>query len=76
MRASPQDDTTDVARQTDANDLLSQIANDNLAKQISCSWVWSGGPNATTDQLFQQFAAQGQSFFQASGDWGAYWAVI
>lgn len=52
-------------------DLLSRIANDNLAKQISCSWG-GGGHNATAETLFQQMAAQGQSFFTASGDAGAY----
>lgn len=61
------------------NDLLNQIATDNLAKQISTSWFWGGGPagvggvDKTTDQIFQQMAAQGQSFFSGSGDGGAYW---
>ena len=47
--------------------ILSRIANDNLARQISCSWG-GGGPDATSEQIFQQMAAQGQSFFNASGD--------
>jgi len=53
------------------DDILNRIATDNLASQISCSWNF---PNfdAVTDQIFQQFAAQGQSFFCASGDNGAY----
>jgi subtilase family serine protease len=51
-------------------DLLNQIATDNLAKQISCSWALGDDP--TFDQTYQQYAAQGQSFFQASGDNGAY----
>ena len=55
------------------NDVLNRIATDNSAKQISCSWGWSGGPWATTDQIFQQMAAQGQSFFVASGDYDAYY---
>jgi uncharacterized repeat protein (TIGR01451 family) len=54
------------------NDILSRMATDNLAHQLSSSWTWSGGVNATTDQLFQEMAAQGQSFFQSSGDTGAY----
>jgi len=54
------------------NDVLNQIAIDNSAKQISCSWGWTGGPQATTDQIFQQMALQGQSFFTASGDSDAY----
>jgi len=52
--------------------ILSRMANDNLAKQLSSSWSWSGGPSTTIDSIFQQMAAQGQSFFQASGDDDAY----
>jgi hypothetical protein len=52
--------------------ILSQMANDNLAKQLSCSWTWSGGPDTTVESAFKQMAAQGQSFFQASGDDDAY----
>jgi uncharacterized repeat protein (TIGR03803 family) len=48
--------------------ILNRIATDNAAKQISCSWTLDF--DSTTDQMFQQYAAQGQSFFQASGDWG------
>jgi uncharacterized repeat protein (TIGR01451 family) len=54
------------------NNVLNRIATDNSAKQISCSWGWTGGPTATTDQIFQQMAIQGQSFFTASGDSDAY----
>jgi hypothetical protein len=52
--------------------ILSKMANDNLAKQLSSSWSWGGGPSSTIDSLFQQMASQGQSFFQASGDSDAY----
>jgi uncharacterized repeat protein (TIGR01451 family) len=54
------------------NDVLSRIASDNAARQISCSWGWTGGPTATTDQIFRQMAVQGQTFFVASGDADAY----
>lgn len=53
------------------NDLISRMVNDNLAAQLSSSWSFGSGPVAATDQLFQQAAAQGQSFFNASGDDGA-----
>jgi subtilase family serine protease len=56
----------------DVNDLLNRMATDNLAKQLSSSWAWGGGTNATGDQIFLEYATQGQSFFQASGDTGAY----
>jgi len=54
------------------NDILNRMVTDNTARQLSCSWGWSGGPSATTDAIFQQMAAQGQSFFCASGDNDAY----
>lgn len=52
------------------NDVLNRMATDNQAGQLSCSWLFD--IDAATDQIFQQFAAQGQSFFVASGDYGAY----
>jgi len=54
------------------NDIISRMATDNLAAQLSTSWYVQMSPNATTEQIFQQFALQGQSFFDASGDSGAY----
>lgn len=54
------------------NDLLSAMAANNQVGQLSCSWGWGGGPSATTDNIFKQMAAQGQSFFQASGDTDAF----
>jgi subtilase family serine protease len=58
-----------------AIDLLNKIATDDLAPQISCSWTW-GTYDPGTDQTFLQYAAQGQTFFQASGDSGAYFGAI
>lgn len=54
------------------NDILNAMAASNQIKQLSCSWGWSGGPTNTTDAIFQEMAAQGQSFFAASGDSDAY----
>jgi subtilase family serine protease len=54
------------------NDILQRMANDNLARQLSSSWSWSGGPSASTDTILKQMISQGQSFFQASGDSDAY----
>src|SRR6266446_498475 len=59
-------------RSVSPSSILSRMANDNLAKQLSSSWTWSGGPSTTVDNIFLQMAAQGQSFFQASGDSDAY----
>ncbi|MGD0262730.1 MAG: immunoglobulin domain-containing protein [Verrucomicrobiota bacterium] len=56
-----------------AYDILNRMATDNQAKQISSSWVIDRlVTNPVPSQIYQQFAAQGQSFFQASGDEGAY----
>ena len=52
-------------------DVLNRIATDNLAKQISCSWQF-GNDATNLDQIYQEYAMQGQSFFQASGDNGAF----
>ena len=52
------------------NDVFNQMATDNLASQLSSSYLMD--INLSTVQIFQQFAAQGQSLFQGSGDSGAY----
>lgn len=56
-------------------DLLSRMANDNLAKQLSCSWG-GGSPDPSSEVIFRQMAAQGQSFFNASGDSDAFTGSI
>jgi hypothetical protein len=56
-------------------DILSQIANDNVAKQISSSWTWQPyDPNS--EAIFLQFAAQGQTCFNATGDGDAFVGAI
>jgi subtilase family serine protease len=55
-----------------ANDVLNRMATDDLASQLSSSWYYGYATNAATEQIYLQFAAQGQSFFQASGDDGSY----
>jgi subtilase family serine protease len=40
--------------------------------QFSCSWGGGTASNATSEVLFKQMAAQGQSFFDATGDYGAF----
>ncbi len=52
------------------DDILNAMAASNQVKQLSASWSYS--IDATSLQIFQQFAAQGQSFFNASGDSDAY----
>jgi len=55
---------------TAPNAVLNCMATNDAAKQLSCSWGFS--INASTVSTFQQFASQGQSFFLASGDSGAF----
>lgn len=50
--------------------LLNRMATDNRASQLSCSWGFD--ISVIAQQVLLEYAAQGQSFFQASGDWGAY----
>ncbi len=50
--------------------VLALMSNNPNVGQFSSSWFFGVGAN--TQQLLTVLAAQGQSFFQASGDWGAY----
>ena len=58
------------------NDVLNTMASSNRISQFSSSWGFSGGPNGALEQIFQQMAAQGQSFFEASGDGDAWTSPI
>ena len=53
--------TTILTNMSDRTDIL----------QFTSSWFWADGTTTDTN-LMQQLATQGQSFFQASGDGGAY----
>jgi PKD repeat protein len=55
--------------------ILTQIADDNLARQISCSWS-GGGPDPSSEQALVKMAMQGQSFFNAVGDNDAFTGAI
>ena len=57
-----------------APDILTEMANptqgEPLPNQLSTAWLYGDDPN--NDVIYQQMASQGQSFFVASGDDGAY----
>jgi subtilase family serine protease len=53
-------------------DMFNKMATDNIAKQLSCSWGWNPDDTSADDPIFQEFAAQGQNLFVASGDAGAF----
>jgi subtilase family serine protease len=50
--------------------IFNQMATDNVAKQISCSWGWNDD-EAQLDPIMKELAAQGQSVFVATGDSGS-----
>jgi subtilase family serine protease len=56
----------------DDTNILNQMATDNTAKVLSCSWGWSPSDGSADDPIFQEMQAQGQSFVSASGDSGAF----
>jgi hypothetical protein len=55
------------------DDILNSMASSNQIKQFSSSWFLGGiASDTNANQVFQQMAVQGQSFFQASGDGDAW----
>jgi subtilase family serine protease len=52
--------------------ILASMAASNQIKQFSSSWGIISSPDVNADQIFMNMAAQGQSFFQASGDGDAW----
>jgi hypothetical protein len=56
------------------DDVFNRMAQDTYVKQFSCSYGLNYGfeySNSTADNYFLQMIVQGQSFFQASGDYNA-----
>ena len=53
--------------------LLGAMSSDTpLPSQLSASWIWSPSDPSTDDPYFIKMAAQGQNYFQASGDDGKF----
>lgn len=65
-----------IGTDTDEANILNTMAVENLARQISCSWSWIPADVTSNDAIFQEMAAQGQSFLTASGDHGAFDTAI
>ncbi len=53
---------------TDVAMLNAMATADPLNAQLSSSWTWYPADPNTDDPYFQEFAAQGQNYFQAAGD--------
>ena len=61
------------------NDVLDAMSTNKSIKQFSCSWDFgslTASERTNMDTYFIKFATQGQSFFDASGDSGAYTNAI
>ena len=57
---------------TDTALLGSMSTHKPLPAQLSASWIWSPSDPSTDDPYFMKMAAQGQNYFQASGDDGKF----
>jgi subtilase family serine protease len=53
-------------------DIFNAMATENIAKQLSVSYIWEPDNYQTLDPIFEEFVAQGQTLFASSGDNGAY----
>ena len=53
---------------TDTAILGAMTTHSPLATTIGCSWGWTAADPGTLDPYFERMAAQGQSFFVATGD--------
>ncbi len=53
---------------TDTAIISAMTTNNPLPTTIGCSWGWTPADPSTLDPYFQRMAAQGQTFFAASGD--------
>jgi subtilase family serine protease len=58
------------------DDIFESMVTYTNVRQFSCSWGGSTAADPTSETLFKQMAAQGQSFYDASGDDGAFVGAI
>jgi kumamolisin len=61
-----------VSNSSDSAMLGSMSSHKPLILNLSSSWYWTPVDPTTDDPFFKKFAAQGQSFFEAAGDGGAW----
>ncbi len=58
------------------DDIFESMVSYTNVLQFSCSWAGSTAKDPASEVLFKQMAAQGQSFFNASGDGGAFVGAV
>ncbi len=56
--------------------LSAMAAASPLNYELSSSWLWEPADTSTDDPYFKEFATQGQSYFQAAGDWGEWTQAV
>jgi subtilase family serine protease len=56
-------------------EILAEMADRPHIRQLTSSWTWHYGAN-TDVKLMRELEMQGQSFFQDSADYGAYWVDL
>ena len=66
------EDGTDSIYNGDFDDIFEAMVNYTNVLQFSCSWGGSTDQDINSEALFKQMATQGQSFYDASGDDGAF----
>ncbi len=59
---------------TDTAIMSAMTTHSPLPMTIGCSWGWTPADPATLNPYFEKMAAQGQSFFTASGDYSTWTA--
>ncbi len=64
-----------VSNTSDTAMLGSMSSHKPLPLNLSSSWYWTPVDPKSDNPFFQKFAAQGQSFFEAAGDGGAWHAT-
>jgi kumamolisin len=57
---------------TDTAIISAMTTHSPLPTEIGCSWGWTPADPSTLDPYFEKMAAQGQTFFAASGDSGTW----
>jgi len=67
---------TNVAGNAAFDDIFEAMVTYTNVLQFSCSWAGSTAEDPTSEVLFKQMAAQGQSFYNASGDVGAFVGAV
>jgi subtilase family serine protease len=70
------EDGSSIAGNAPFDDIFASMVTYTNVLQFSCSWGGSTAEDPTSEVLFKQMATQGQSFYDASGDDGAFVGAV